>query len=96
MGWRYQWAVGWLWLAAAAVADPGGAIPAAAAADRVAPSDFDGEGYRLLTTKPYLPPDFSGRVFDELWRTWEEPLRSEAEQATPDRRREMAFSRLTA
>jgi len=50
-------------------------------------------GYRLLTTKAYLPPDFDQEVFDELWKTWEEPLRSEAEQATPERRRMMAFSR---
>ncbi|HJT33182.1 MAG TPA: cytochrome c, partial [Pirellulales bacterium] len=32
-------------------------------------------GYRLLTTKAYLPADFDQQVFDELWKTWEEPLR---------------------
>jgi mono/diheme cytochrome c family protein len=50
-------------------------------------------GYRLLTSKPYLPPDFDQEVFDELWKTWEEPLRSQAESATPKERRRMAFSR---
>ncbi|HUY31635.1 MAG TPA: cytochrome c [Pirellulales bacterium] len=50
-------------------------------------------GYRLLTTKAYLPPDFDQEVFDELWKTWEEPLRSQAEEAAPDERRKMAFSR---
>ncbi|HEV3003404.1 MAG TPA: cytochrome c [Pirellulales bacterium] len=50
-------------------------------------------GYRLLTTKPYLPPDFDQEVFDELWKTWEEPLRSQADAATPGERRRMAFSR---
>jgi mono/diheme cytochrome c family protein len=50
-------------------------------------------GYRLLRTKVYLPPDFDQETFDELWKTWEEPLRSRAEKATPAERRKMAFSR---
>lgn len=50
-------------------------------------------GYELLTTKPYLPPDFNQAAFDEVWMTWEEPLRSQAEKATPDERRRMAFAR---
>ena len=50
-------------------------------------------GYRLLTTRAYLPPDFSQEVFDETWRVWEEPARSKAEAATSDERRAMAFSR---
>ncbi|MGH7200141.1 MAG: cytochrome c, partial [Planctomycetaceae bacterium] len=32
-------------------------------------------------------------VFDELWKTWPEPLRSRAETATAAERRRMAFSR---
>jgi mono/diheme cytochrome c family protein len=56
-------------------------------------SGFEGEGYRFLTTKAYLPPDFSQQVFDEVWQTWEEPLRSQAAAATPERRRQMAFDR---
>jgi mono/diheme cytochrome c family protein len=50
-------------------------------------------GYRLLTTKAYLPPDFDQEVFDQLWQCWEEPLRSQAASATPERRRQMAFAR---
>ena len=57
------------------------------------PSDFSGQGYRILTTKAYLPPDFSQAVFDEAWTTWEEPLRSQAAAATPEVRRQMAFER---
>ncbi len=36
-------------------------------------------GYRLLLEKPYLTPDFDQQVFDELWNTWEEPLKVEGE-----------------
>lgn len=50
-------------------------------------------GYRWLLTKAYLPPDFDQQVFDELWKTWEEPLRSQAQRATPDERRKLSFSR---
>ncbi|MDZ4819552.1 MAG: c-type cytochrome [Planctomycetota bacterium] len=50
-------------------------------------------GYQFLTTKAYLPADFDQQTFDELWKTWEEPLRSQAEKATPEERRKMAFSR---
>jgi len=50
-------------------------------------------GYELLTTKPYLPPDFDQQTFDELWKVWEEPLRSQAEAASPGERRRMAFER---
>ncbi|ADB16059.1 conserved hypothetical protein [Pirellula staleyi DSM 6068] len=50
-------------------------------------------GYKLLTQKAYLPPDFDQETFDNTWKNWPEPLRSEAEKATPDERRRMAFSR---
>lgn len=50
-------------------------------------------GYRLLTTKAYLPPDFDQQTFDNVWRAWPQPLRDKAEQATPEERRKMAFSR---
>jgi len=50
-------------------------------------------GYRLLTESAFLPPDFSQHVFDQVWQSWPEPLRREAQQAPPDRRREMAFDR---
>ena len=50
-------------------------------------------GYRLLTEKPYLPPDFNQATFDEVWRVWPEPLRSRAERASKHERRQMAFQR---
>lgn len=50
-------------------------------------------GYRWLTTKAYLPPDFDDETFDQLWKLWEEPLRTQAEQATPAKRRRMAMAR---
>ncbi len=50
-------------------------------------------GYELLTTKAYLPPDFDQQTFDEVWKAWEEPLRSQAAAATPEERRRMAFER---
>lgn len=50
-------------------------------------------GYRLLTTKAYLSPDFDQETFDELWKTWEEPQRTQAERATLEERRKLAFSR---
>ena len=50
-------------------------------------------GYRLLTTKAYLPPDFHQVVFDEVWQAWEEPARSKAATASAEERRQMAFSR---
>tara|TARA_R110002049_G_scaffold2750_9_gene22363 strand:- start:32573 stop:33976 length:1404 start_codon:yes stop_codon:yes gene_type:complete len=50
-------------------------------------------GYRLLTEVSFLPPDFSQRVFDEVWRSWPKPLREEAEKASPAQRRRMAFDR---
>ncbi|WP_372720523.1 hypothetical protein [Novipirellula sp.] len=50
-------------------------------------------GYRLLTETPLLPSDFHQRVIDNVWQSWPEPLRSEAEKATPQQRREMTFAR---
>jgi len=50
-------------------------------------------GWRWLTTKAYLPPDFDQQVFDNLWQHWEEPARTAAEQATPEERRRLTFSR---
>ncbi len=50
-------------------------------------------GYRWLTTKPYIPIAHDQDVFDDLWRVWEEPLRTKAAKATVEERRKMAFSR---
>ena len=54
---------------------------------------YAARGYQLLSTKPYISPDFTQEVFDELWQTWEEPLRSKAAKASPEERRKLAFSR---
>ena len=50
-------------------------------------------GYRVLTEMPTLTSDFSQTVFDQVWQTWPEPLRSEAEKSTTEQRRRMAFER---
>ena len=50
-------------------------------------------GLHLLLTQPYLPADFDQDVFDELWTTWEEPLRRQAAEASVEDRRRMAMGR---
>lgn len=50
-------------------------------------------GYRVLTELPVLSVDFSQQTFDQVWQSWPEPLRSQAEKATPEQRRQMAFDR---
>ena len=50
-------------------------------------------GYRNLTERAYLPPDFDQETFDQLWKTWPEPLREKAAAASPSERRDMAFRR---
>ncbi len=50
-------------------------------------------GYELLINKPYLGADFDEVAFAEIWQVWPEPLRSQAEKATPVERRRMAFER---
>lgn len=49
-------------------------------------------GWRLLRSKPFLPPDFDQTILDNLWRRWPESLRSQAEAASADERRAMTFS----
>ena len=48
-------------------------------------------GLRLLRTEPYGKADLQVSHFDELWRYWPESLRSQAENATPTERRQMAL-----
>ncbi|HEY2894060.1 MAG TPA: cytochrome c, partial [Pirellulales bacterium] len=60
---------------------------------QVADSAFSARGYQILRTKAFLPPDFDQETFDQLWQSWEEPLRSQAAAASPDERRAIAFSR---
>jgi mono/diheme cytochrome c family protein/cytochrome c553 len=50
-------------------------------------------GREHLLTRAYLPADFDQEVFDELWTTWEEPLKSRAERAPIAERRRMAMER---
>lgn len=56
---------------------------------RVATAD----GLELLLTRAYLPADFDQDVFDALWTTWEEPLRSRAERLDVAGRRRLAMER---
>lgn len=50
-------------------------------------------GYRLLTTKPYQPADFTAGIFNDVWKTWPAAERAAAEGASPAERRRMSFSR---
>ena len=50
-------------------------------------------GLGLLLNKAYVPAAFDQETFDDVWRSWEEPLRSRAADASPDERRRMAFER---
>ncbi len=50
-------------------------------------------GLELLLNKPYVPVAFDQETFEEVWKSWEEPLRSRAAGATLAERREMAFER---
>ncbi len=50
-------------------------------------------GYWLLLNKAFLPADFDQETFDQLWKRWEEPARSEAEKATPEERRILLYAR---
>lgn len=65
----------------------------ALASDALADDEAAMRGYRVLTEMAVLPADFSQDVFDEVWRSWPEPLRSEAESASLADRRGMAFER---
>ncbi|MFO0912791.1 MAG: c-type cytochrome [Pirellulales bacterium] len=51
------------------------------------------EGYRLLTQKAYLPPDFDQETIDRVWEVWPEPWRQQAAEADSDRRRQMIWDR---
>ena len=68
-------------------------IAAGAGAAAIDPPAGRSRGLDLLLSKAYLPADFDQAVFDELWTVWEEPLRSQAEQAPVGERRRMAMER---
>jgi mono/diheme cytochrome c family protein len=80
---------GRVWLAVVLVA-AGSALPTTAAESRVGDP---ARGRELLLSRAYLPADLDEEVFDELWTTWEEPLRSRAAASEPAARRRMAFER---
>lgn len=50
-------------------------------------------GLDFLLNKAYLPAAFDQESFDEVWKSWEEPLRSQAAESTPAQRRALAFER---
>ena len=60
---------------------------------RARASEQADSGWELLRSRAYLPADFDQEVFDALWTTWPEPLRSRAERASPEERRRMAMDR---
>ena len=51
------------------------------------------EGYWVIVNFPLVRPSFNTELFDNLWKVWEEPLRSQAAKASPAQRRSMAFRR---
>ncbi|TWT73231.1 c-type cytochrome [Allorhodopirellula solitaria] len=50
-------------------------------------------GFERLVNTAYLPSDFDQEVFDNLWKSWPEPLRQKAADASVGERRAMAFDR---
>ena len=50
-------------------------------------------GLELLLNKAYVPASFDQETFDDVWQSWEEPLRSQAAQASPAVRRQLAYDR---
>ncbi len=66
---------------------------AAAAGSAFAETAPAARGFDHLRQRAYLPSDFDQEVFDELWTTWEEPLKSQAEGASLAERRRMAMER---
>lgn len=82
-----KWVCGFGWLAVW-IAGMTAMLPANAAS-----GGDPKRGYELLLEKPYLPPDFDEDTFSQVWEVWPEPLRTQAEQATPLERRRMAFLR---
>ena len=51
------------------------------------------EGLRIILNDTFLPRDFHQDTFDDLWRDWPEPWRSQAEELDEQGRRALAFRR---
>ncbi len=69
------------------------APPHGVASDACAVTGDAQRGYELLVQQPFLPPDFTEEVFDNVWQVWPQPLRDAAQNASPQQRRAMAFRR---
>ncbi len=69
------------------------ALPAAELANNSAAPWEEQRGYDLLINTAYTPGDMDAELFANLWRVWEEPLRTEAEHADEAQRRQMTLSR---
>ncbi|MBX7165661.1 MAG: c-type cytochrome [Pirellulales bacterium] len=50
-------------------------------------------GYRILIEQAFVPASLDQELFDNMWKVWEEPARTEAEKATAAERRRMTLSR---
>jgi mono/diheme cytochrome c family protein len=71
-------------------------IAAVLVAGTAAHASADGSaerGYQVLVEQPMLTSDFSQSVFDEVWRAWPDSIRRDAEKASLEQRRRMAFER---
>lgn len=69
------------------------AISLATLAGAASPDAPRGRGYEILLEKAFVPGSLDAELFASLWRVWEEPLRSRAEQASPEERRRMTLAR---
>jgi mono/diheme cytochrome c family protein len=69
------------------------ALVSASGAGAVAVAGDAARGREHLLSRAYLPADFDQEVFDDLWTTWEEPLKAQAARATVAERRRMAMDR---
>lgn len=71
------------------------AVAEAAGASNAPPTGLSPaeRGLWRLLNEPYLARDLSDDEFERLWTIWPEPLRAQAESASPAQRRRMAFSR---
>ena len=62
-------------------------------ADETVAEEAAERGYRLLLETPLLTNDFHQETFDDVWKSWPEPLRSRAKDVSAQQRRQMAFQR---
>jgi mono/diheme cytochrome c family protein len=71
-----------------------GSLPAFAATPKEAETDPSSKrGYELLLSRNYTTPTMDQEVFDNLWKSWEQPDRTQAEKADAATRRAMTLAR---